>query len=111
MKLKKDKTKKLQKKVDELKLDLLAINKEYELYCLPESKDGKNWFDSLPIETLLESLNKDHGKPRVKYALGDIHHNFALRKLYLEKMEEYTNLNSKLNLAKIDKILNQIKEI
>jgi hypothetical protein len=113
MKLKNDKIKKLQKKVDELKLDLSAINEEYKLYCVPKNKDGTeiDWFNYLPIETLLESLNKDHGKPRIKYSLSDFHHNFKLFNLYIEKFKEYSELNSKLNIAKINKVLNEIKDI
>lgn len=100
----------LQDSVDDLGLDVQAIADEHDQYCLTATNEAEalNWFHSLPIESLSESLNRDHGRPRLKYSLRDMHHKFALRKLHEEKMEELERLKIRLSIAKIDAVLDMI---
>jgi hypothetical protein len=116
MKLKNDnhtkQIKKLKKTVRELDLDLQAIIEEHDRYRFQDSDDKvMQWFESLPIETLSESLNKEHNKPRTKYSLHDLKHKFNLRKLHEKKSKELDQKKSELNVAKINHVLSQIYKI
>jgi hypothetical protein len=104
--------KRLQKTVKELDLDLKAIVEEHDRYRL-QGPDDKimNWFHSLPIETLVESLDREYHKPRTKYSLHDMKHKFALRKLHEKKSKELEQKKTELNLAKINHVLAQIERI
>lgn len=105
--------KKLQKQVNELGLDLQAIYDEYKLYLPPDKKHASDpeWFEHLPIETLSESINRDKGLPRSYYSLRDLDQSENLKRFYLEKLEEFEQLNQKLKLAKINKALKDIKKL
>lgn len=116
MKLKNDnlsqQVKKLQRSVNELNLDLEAIQEEHDRYALDVSKDETiDWFHSLPIESLMESLNLDYKNPRTKFSLKDMKHKFALRKLHEQKKSKLEDEKIRLNVAKIDYILSKIKDI
>lgn len=104
--------KKLKKNVKELDLDLKAISDEHDRYCLKGSEEEiMSWFKSLPIETLKESLDREHKHPRSKYSLKDMKHKFELRKLH-EKISKERDLKQiELNIAKIDLVLSKIKKI
>lgn len=99
-----------QNSLKELKLDLQAIQEEHDKYVL-DSSIGKNWFDSLPIETLKESLDNEKRNPRTKYSLKDMRHKFSLQRLYDKKKEQLDLEQSKLNIARIDYIINQIEKV
>ena len=103
----------LQETVEELGLDLKAIAEEHDRYCFNYSTDDDaiNWLHSMPIETLSDSLNRDNKRPRLKYSLHDMQHKFALKKLHEKKKEELEDLQTQLNVAKIDMLLNTIKKI
>jgi hypothetical protein len=103
----------LQETVEELGLDLKALAEEHDKYCLNYSTEAEaiNWFNSLPIETLSDSLNREYKKPRSKYSLHDMRHKFALRKLHEKKKEELESLKRNLNIAKIDLIISKISKI
>lgn len=105
--------KSLQETVEELGLDLQAIADEHDKYCLKTNTeaDAIKWLHSLPIETLSDSLDKEHKRPRSKYSLHDMYHKFALRKLHEKKKEELDKLKSNLIIAKIDILLSRILEI
>lgn len=103
---------KLKKSVRELCLDLQAITEEHDRYVPKGSQEEIiEWFHSLPIETLLESINREHNLPRTKYSLCDIKHKFALRKLHEKKKEELEQKQIELNIAKIDCVLSKIQGI
>lgn len=102
--------KKLTKTVKELDLDIKAISDEHDRYCLKgSSEEIMNWFKSLPIETLRESIDREHKKPRTKYSLRDMKHKFELRKLHDKKTEELYLKKIELNIAKIDLLLSKIE--
>ncbi len=86
MKLKNDnftkQVKKLQRSVNDLYLDLQAIQDEHDKYILNTPKDkAVDWFQSLPIETLKESLDCDKNNPRTKYSLHDMKQKFGPSKI------------------------------
>jgi hypothetical protein len=101
----------LEKKVDELLLDLNAIENEHERYRFGGVGAVESWINCLPIETLRESLNRQHGMPRTKLALGDLKHKFGLRKLHDVYQSKLEQAEIELNVAKIDKVLEQIGKI
>jgi hypothetical protein len=104
--------KRLQRSVRELDLDLKAIVEEHDRYRLQGPDDQvMNWFHSLPIETLAESLDIEHHKPRTKYSLHDMKHKFALRRLHEKKSKELEQKKSELNIAKINLVITQIERI
>lgn len=104
--------KRLQRSVNELNLDLQAILEEHDRYRLKGSKDEiMEWFNSLPIETLFESLDNEHQRPRKKYSLQHMKHKFALRKLHEKKKQELEKKQTDLNIAKIDCILEKIERV
>ena len=103
---------KLKENVEELDLDLKGIVEEHDYYRLDDSKENiENWFNSLPIETLKDSLISEHHLPRKRYSLHDMRHKFALRKLYEQKKHELDLEKIQLNIVKIDCVLAQIKGI
>jgi len=69
------------------------------------------WFHSLPIETLNESLDREYKNPRTKFSLQDMKHKFALRKLHEKKKDQLERETTKLNLVKIDQLINRINKI
>lgn len=103
----------LQETVEELGLDLKAIADEHDQYCLKTSTEDEaiNWFHSMPIETLSDSLNREYKRPRTKYSLHDMRHKFALRKLHEKKKEELDKIKIDLKVARIDFILSKIELI
>jgi hypothetical protein len=105
--------KQLQETVQELDLDLQAIAEEHDKYCLKTSTDDEamNWLHSLPIETLKDSLDKEHQRPRSKYSMHDIVHKSALRKLHEKKKNELESHKNKLNIARLDSLIAKIEEI
>ena len=103
--------KRLEKKVDELLLDLNAIADEHDRYRFGGTAAVESWINCLPIETLRESINRDWGKPRTKMALGDLKHKFGLRKLHDDYQKRLERAEIELNVAKIDKVLEQIGKV
>lgn len=105
--------KRLQEEVNELGLDLQAIADEHDKYCLTYNTDADaiQWLHSMPIETLSDSLNKEHQRPRVKYSLHDITHKSALRKLHSKKKDELEFIQIQLNIAMIDHLLGVIAKV
>jgi hypothetical protein len=103
----------LKQTIEELGLDLQAIADEHDKYCLNYSNEAEamNWFHSLPIETLSDSLNRDYKKPRSKYSLHDMNHKFTLRRLHEKKKEELEKLKIDFNIALIDSIIDKIEKI
>lgn len=103
---------KLERCISDLSLDLQAITQEHEHYVFNGSNEEVLiWFHSLPIETLSESLSFDARRPREKYSLADMKHQFALRKMHRQKIEELENKKAELSLAKIDSIMKNIERI
>lgn len=103
----------LRETVEELGLDLQAIADEHDQYCLKTSTEDEaiNWLHSMPIESLSDSLNNEHQRPRSKYSLHDMRHKFALRKLHEKKKEELDRLKIDLNIEMINSILDKIERI
>lgn len=88
---------------------LKEIEKEHNGYCLDGDVDKvTEWFQSLPIETLQESLNYDLNA-HSKYSLNDLNKKSVLRKEFDSFIEQFSSLQSKLNIAKIDLLLLEIK--
>lgn len=112
MKLRSDKKlRRLYRSVQELDLDIKAIEEEHDKYRLQGSdSEVMRWFDSLPIETLRESCDYDYGKPRIKYSLHDISCKFDLKRLYDKKSEELEKKQSELHVARIDRVLGKIED-
>lgn len=101
--------KRLLRSVRELDLDLKAIINEHDEYRLKcTNEEITDWFQSLPIETLKESCDREHGRPRTKYSLDHMRHKFALRRLYEKKLIELERKKSELIVANINHILAQI---
>ena len=69
------------------------------------------FFDSLPISTLCESLKREAGKPRETFSLADMKHKFGLRKLHERKQEELERKQHEYNIAKIEVIQNNIRKV
>ena len=105
--------KQLQETVQELDLDLQAIAEEHDKYCLKTVTDDEamNWLHSLPIESLKDSLDKEHQRPRSKYSMHDIVHKSALRKLHDKKKNELEIHNCKLNIATLDVLIEKISVV
>lgn len=102
----------LKRNVKTLNLDLKALMQEHDHYALEGSdEDAKEWFHSLPIETLYDSISKDLFLPRRKYSLKDMKMKFYLKKEYEKTQEELERKKIQLNIAVIDDLLNQIKNI
>jgi hypothetical protein len=98
--------------VKELSLDLKAIIEEHDRYRLGGNPDRvEKFFESLPIETLRESIDFDSKCPREKYSLRDMHHKFGLRRYYYQKQHELELKQHQLNIAKIDIIISRIKKV
>lgn len=112
MKLRNDEIKKLEQCISDLNLDIQTIMQEHE-HCVFDGSNEEvmSWFHSLPIETLSESIGFDTGKPRSKYSLTDMKHQFALRKLHREKVDQLQVKQTELSIAKIDSILSDIESI
>lgn len=106
------KVKRLEKSVKELGQDVQAILEEHDRYRLKGSNEEiMEWFQSLPIETLKESLDRERQKPRTKYSLHDMQHKFTLRKLHEQKTLELECKQTDLIVAKINHVLTQIDRI
>lgn len=104
--------KRLQRSVEELDLDIKAILEEYDRYRMKGTNEEiMDWFQSLPIETLRESCDRERGNPRCKYSLKDMQHNFSLRRLHEQKTFEFQRKQSELNVARINHVLAQIERI
>lgn len=104
--------KRLQRSVSELDLDVKAILEEHDRYRMKGSDEEiLKWFQSLPIETLHESCDREHQKPRTKYSLHDMKHKFSLRRLHEKKVQELVKRKSELNVARINCILAQIEKV
>jgi len=101
----------LEKKVDDLLLDLDAIADEHNRYRFGGMGAAESWINSLPIETLRESVSREHGHPRTKLALGDFKHKTGLRRLHEEYQDQLEQTEIELNVARIDKALEQIGKI
>jgi len=102
----------LKRSVKELSLDLQDIIKEHDLYRLNKSKEElMKWFDSLPIDTLYDSIAKERQLPRRRYSLFDMKHKYDLRKLYEQKKEELELEERELRVAQINHIMVKIKRI
>lgn len=104
--------KKLEECIDDLNLDIQTIIQKHEHYVFDGSNEEvMNWFHSFPIETLSESIDAEFGKPRLKYSLLDMKHQFLLRKIHKDKVELLQSKQIELSIAKIDSILSKIENI
>jgi hypothetical protein len=98
--------------VRELSLDVRAIIEEHDRYRLgADTGRIEKFLDGFPIETLHESIDFEHRRPRKKYSLQDMMHKFSLRKLYYQKQEELERKQHQLNITKIDIIISRIKKV
>ena len=105
------KIQKLEEKVQSLSQDVDAIVGEHERYRLID-QDAENFFSAFifPIETLRESLEREHGSARTKYSLKDLRHKFSLGKLHRKTLAELETTQQELRLAKIDGLLETIRK-
>ena len=103
--------KRLEKNIQELTLDLKAIVDEHDRYCWPSHEQAAAWLESLPIETLHESLERQLGYPRHKMSLHDLRHKFGLRRLHEVTQYELEQTERELRIAKYDRALKKIERI
>lgn len=90
---------------------LKEIESEHNSYRLDGDVDKiAEWFQSFPIETLQESLNYD-SNIRTKYSLNDLNKKILLRKEFDTIIEQFSVQQSKLNIAKIDLLLLELKNV
>jgi hypothetical protein len=102
----------LKRHIKELYLDVEGIIKEHDRYRLGGDQDRiEQFFESLPIETLRESLAREHGKPRTTFSLRDMHHKFGLRKLHDQKQQELECRQHEYNIAQIEVVQNKIRKV
>lgn len=102
----------LRNDVRELTLDVKAIIEEHDRYRLGGNIEQiEKFFDSLPIETLRDSILFEKNQPRERYSLKDMCHKFGLRRYYHQKKHELDLKQHELNIAKIDIIISRIKKV
>ena len=101
----------LRRKIKNVKLDLKAIEDEHNHYQFATYEEADVWFNSLPIENLKQSLDKQHNKPTDKFSMAKMLHNFNLRRAYDQYSKELDLLESELRVAEIDYLLERIKKI
>ena len=99
---KSDKIEKLRKEIEELDLDIQALDEERRYYYL---KNG------LPIESLDDSFYYERNEVRRSGSLRDIHNKIALDKLRRDKLEELDARKCKLRLVQVEEILKNINDI
>ena len=87
--------------------DLDAIVAENTSY---QNQVSHGWMESLPIETLSESLAVEHTRPRVKMSLCDFKIKNKLHKSYNQKIDEFDILRHKKAEAELDCILENIEQ-
>ena len=95
-------------KVKKLSKDFEAIVDEHDYYTFSSEKEAMVWFQSLPIETLSESLSMDKKLPRQKPSLQDMHLKTKLRKDSYKVQNKLEKAMYDLNIANIDFILSKI---
>jgi hypothetical protein len=102
----------LRRNIRELNLDVQAIIEEHDRYRLGGDPNRiEEFFESLPIETLRESLERENGRPRTTFSLRDMHHKFGLRKLHDKKMEELARRQCEYNIARIEMLESKIRKV
>ena len=102
---------KLNRKFRKAARDLDQIAMKHNSYHVGgDVDDVMNWFDSMPIENLRESLDKDHNYPRTKFSLSDMHERGRLRRQHDKKEKELLLLEHKRTIAEIDVLLEKIKK-
>lgn len=112
MKLSKTKTiKNIEQEIVETTLDIKAIMEEHDRYKFKSEQEAYTFIESLPIETLKESLDKDNGKPRSRISLKDIPHVNRLHREFDKKQDSLMKLKKDLFIAKIDELQEKINKI
>jgi len=102
----------VKRRVKQATLELQMIEEEHDEYRIDGSiEDIEDWFHSLPIESLRESLNQEYGLPRESYSLKDMLMKFGLQREYDSVQENLTQLKRELYIAKIDCVLSEIERI
>jgi hypothetical protein len=102
----------LKRHIKELYLDVKAIIEEHDRYRLGGDMDRiEQFFESLPIETLRESLERENGKPRTTFSLRDMHHKFGLRRLHDQKQAELERRQREYNIARMEVLQNKIQKV
>ena len=99
----------LTKTVEELDFDLRVIAEEHDRYRLNSSNEDEamNWLHSLPIETLSESLDKEHLRPRTKYSFNHMSTSSCFASFMRKRRKNLSYFSLNLNVAKIDCLLNR----
>jgi hypothetical protein len=69
------------------------------------------WFESFPIETLRESLDYDHSKPRKKLTLADLSEKGRVRRAHALKEEQLELAEHRRTAAEIDVLLEKINRL
>lgn len=101
----------IKKAIKELELDLEAIIEEHKKYTFPTPSEAGNWINSLPINTLKDSISYEKGSFSSFFSIRNMHHRPALAKLFDKKIDEYEQLKSDLQVKQIDATLKKIKDI
>jgi hypothetical protein len=98
---------KINRDLKHLAKDLAAIVAENNLY---QNQVSHDWMESLPIETLSESIAVEHAQPRARMSLCDFKIKNKLHKSYNQKIDEFDILRHKKSEAEIDCILENIEQ-
>jgi len=101
----------LKRKIKIASNDAEALIDEHDSYSFASNEEASKWMSSLPIETLMDSVNRDYNKPRSNPSLRDIKEKFKLKKLYYSKKEEIEKLNNELKQAYIEYVLYNIENL
>ena len=104
--------KRLEREVRELALDIKAIIDEHDSYTIADTTEGvRQWFNSLPIESLNESLRRERGLPRTRPSLKDIDHRTGLRREHDRTKDAFEKAESDLRIARIELVMARIAKI
>ena len=106
-----NKVSKAKVRVKSLSADAEYLINEHDSYSFESNEAAASWFESLPIETLEESLNIDYGRPTGKFSLKDMSNKFSLRRAYGKKSEELEMAVRDLNIANIDYIMSKVESV
>jgi hypothetical protein len=106
------KIRRLEREVRELALDVQAIIDEHDSYTIANTEEEvRRWFNSLPIESLNESLRRERGLPRTRPSLQDLSHRFSLRREHERTKEAFEQAESDLAVAKIELVMEDIAKV
>lgn len=104
--------KKLEREMKRLAKDIDNIVSQHNSFTKDHTSiSAQNWIESLPVESLKDSVNIENGKPTKKLTLGDLVQKSQLAKQFEEKTDKLDILAHKHNEAKIGAVLDKIEKL